>query len=121
MLVNEVLNKHKDCNFLVINNQYGECILETDDLRNLNKDILNKEVEEYRSIKMSAKVYKKMVGSKRFLICISRDGTFFMVNAKTVTNSLSLENKIKFTVDTYSIVEGKIKELINSTIELSTL
>lgn len=47
MLVNEVLNKHKDCNFLVINNQYGECILETDDLRNLNKDILNKEVEEY--------------------------------------------------------------------------
>lgn len=47
MLVNEVLNKHKDCNFLVIDNQYGECILETDDLRNLNKDILNKEVEEY--------------------------------------------------------------------------
>ena len=46
MLVKEVLNKHKDCNFLVIDNQCGERILETDDLRNLNKDILNKEVEE---------------------------------------------------------------------------
>lgn len=76
-------------------------------------------VEEYRSIKMSAKVYKKMVGSKCFLICISRDGTFFMVNAKIVTNSLSLENKIKFTVDTYSIVEGKIKEAIKAISDLS--
>lgn len=46
MTVKEILNKHKDCNFLVIDNQRGERILETNDLRNLNKDILNKEVEE---------------------------------------------------------------------------
>lgn len=46
MTVLEVLNKHKNCNYWIVINCYGECILETDNLENLDKDILNKEVEE---------------------------------------------------------------------------
>ena len=47
MTVQEVLNKHKDCNYWMVINHCGECILETDNLENLSKDMLNKEAEEY--------------------------------------------------------------------------
>ena len=49
MTVLEVLNKHKDCNYWIGINHLGECILETDNLENIDKDILAKEVEEYHN------------------------------------------------------------------------
>lgn len=49
MTVLEVLNKHKDCNYWIVINHLGECILETDNLENISKDILVKEVEEYHN------------------------------------------------------------------------
>lgn len=49
MTVQDVLNKHKHCNYLIVINHHGECILETDNLENLGKDILSKEVEEYHN------------------------------------------------------------------------
>ena len=49
MTVQDVLNKHKHCNYWRIINHLGECILETDNLENLDKDILNKEVKEYHN------------------------------------------------------------------------
>lgn len=49
MTVLEVLNKHKDCNYWIVINHLGECILETDNLENIDKDILAKEVEEYHN------------------------------------------------------------------------
>lgn len=49
MKVQEVLNKHKHCNYWIVINHHGECILETDNLENLDKDMLNKEVEEYHN------------------------------------------------------------------------
>ena len=49
MTVQDVLNKHKHCNYLMIINHLGECILETNNLENIDKDILNKEVEEYHN------------------------------------------------------------------------
>lgn len=49
MTVLEVLNKHKDCNYWIVINYLWECILETDNLENIDKDILNKEVEEYHN------------------------------------------------------------------------
>ena len=49
MTVQDVLNKHKHCNYCILINHHGECILETDNLENIDKDILNKEVEEYHN------------------------------------------------------------------------
>lgn len=49
MTVQDVLNKHKHCNYWMIINHLGECILETDNLENLGKGILSKEVEEYHN------------------------------------------------------------------------
>ena len=49
MTVQDVLNKHKHCNYWMIINHLGECILETDNLENLDKDMLSKEVEEYHN------------------------------------------------------------------------
>lgn len=49
MTVKEVLNKHEDCNYWIVISHCGECILETDNLENLDKDMLNKEVKEYHN------------------------------------------------------------------------
>lgn len=49
MTVQEIINKHKYCNFIVINNQDGQRILESDNLQNLDNDILNEEVKEYHT------------------------------------------------------------------------
>lgn len=49
MTVQEVLDKHTDCNYWIVINHCGECILETDNLENLDKDILNKDVKEYHN------------------------------------------------------------------------
>lgn len=49
MTVQDVLNKYKHCNYWMIINHLGECILETDNLENIDKDILNKEVEEHHN------------------------------------------------------------------------
>ena len=46
MTVQEIINKHKYCNFIVIDNQDGQRILESDNLQNLDNDILNEEVKE---------------------------------------------------------------------------
>lgn len=48
MTVQDVLNKHKHCNYWMVINHLGECILETDNLENIDKDILNKEVKVER-------------------------------------------------------------------------
>ena len=49
MTVKEVLNNHEDCNYWIVINHCGETILETDNLENLGKGILSKEVEEYHN------------------------------------------------------------------------
>lgn len=76
-------------------------------------------VTDYNEARLSAKVYEKMVGSKRFLVSVSREGSFFMVKTRVDMNRLGLENKIKFTLETCSIVEGKIKEAIKAISDLS--
>lgn len=76
-------------------------------------------VTDYNEARLSAKVYEKMVGSKRFIAYVSREGSFFMVKTRIDINKLGLENKIKFTLETYSIVEGKIKEVIKAISDLS--
>lgn len=76
-------------------------------------------VTDYNEARISAKVYEKMVGSKRFIVSISREGSFFMVKTRVDINKLGLENEIKFTLETYSIVEDKTKEAIKTIIELS--
>lgn len=49
MTVKEVLNNHEDCNYWIVINHCGETILETDNLENLDRGMLNKEVEEYHN------------------------------------------------------------------------
>lgn len=49
MTVLEIINKHKYCDFLVINNQCGERILKTSDFDSIDKNILSKEVKEYHN------------------------------------------------------------------------
>lgn len=49
MTVQEIINKHKYCKFIVIDNQDGQRILESDNLQNLDNDILNEEVKEYHT------------------------------------------------------------------------
>lgn len=76
-------------------------------------------VTDYNEARMSAKIYEKMVGSKRFIAYVSREGAFFMVKTKLDTNGLGLENKIKFTLDSYPSVDIKIKEVIKAISDLS--
>lgn len=76
-------------------------------------------VTDYNEARLSAKVYEKMVGSKRFIVYVSREGSFFMVKTRVDINKLGLENKIKFTLETYSIVEDKTKEAIKAISDLS--
>lgn len=76
-------------------------------------------VTDYNEARISAKVYEKHVGSKHFVVSVSREGAFFMVKTKVDINKLGLENKIKFALESHSIVEDKIKEAIKTMIELS--
>lgn len=76
-------------------------------------------VTDYNEARLSAKVYEKMVGSKRFIVYVSREGSFFMVKTRVDINKLGLENKIKFTLDSYPSVESKIKEAVKTMVELS--
>lgn len=76
-------------------------------------------VTDYSEVRLSAKVYEKHVGSKHFVISVSREGAFFMVKTKLDTNGLGLENKIKFTLDSYPSVEIKVKEAIKVISDLS--
>lgn len=66
MTVQDVLNKHKHCNYWMIINHLGECILETDNLENIDKDILNKEVEEYHNFLRY--VHQKIMKEKILLL-----------------------------------------------------
>ena len=47
MTVKEVINKCEPCDFLVIKNEYGETILNTNYFDSIDDNILNKEVKEY--------------------------------------------------------------------------
>lgn len=76
-------------------------------------------VTDYGEVRLSANVYEKHTGSKHFVVSISREGAFFMVKTKLDTNGLGLENKIKFTLDSYSSVESKVKEAIKVISDLS--
>lgn len=79
-------------------------------------------VTDYSEVRLSAKVYEKHVGSKHFVVSVSREGAFFMVKTRLDTlntNGLGLENKIKFTLDSYPSVESKIKEAIKVISDLS--
>lgn len=76
-------------------------------------------VTDYSEVRLSAKVYEKHIGSKHFVVSVSREGAFFMVKTKLDTNGLGLENKIKFTLDSYPSVEIKIKEAIKVISDLS--
>lgn len=76
-------------------------------------------VTDYSEVRLSTKVYEKHIGSKHFVISVLREGAFFMVKTKLDTNGLGLENKIKFTLDSYPSVEIKIKEAIKTMTELS--
>ena len=46
MTVQEVINKCELCDFLVIKNEHGETILNTNYFDGISNNILNKEVEE---------------------------------------------------------------------------
>lgn len=79
-------------------------------------------VTNYSEVRLSAKVYEKHVGSKHFVVSVSREGAFFMVKTRLDilnTDGLGLENKIKFTLDSYPSVESKIKEAIKVISDLS--
>lgn len=76
-------------------------------------------VTDYSEVRLSANVYEKHTGSKHFVVSISHEGAFFMVKTKLNINGLGLENKIKFTLDSYPSVEIKIKEVIKAISDLS--
>lgn len=76
-------------------------------------------VTDYNETRLSAKVYEKHVGSKHFVVSVSREGAFFVVKTKVDINKLGLENKIRFVLESHSIVEDKIKEAIKTMTELS--
>lgn len=46
MTVQEVINKCEPCDFLVIKNEHGETILNTNYFDDIDNNILNKEVKE---------------------------------------------------------------------------
>lgn len=78
-------------------------------------------VDKYGDERLSAKVYEKEVNSKRFVLIITCRGRFVSVMSKICLNLSAWENEITCQLDNYEDVEDNIKELINSTIELSTL
>lgn len=78
-------------------------------------------VEGYIDKKLSAKVYEKKVNSKRFVLIIKCRSRFVSVMSKICLNLSAWENEIQCQLDNYKDVEDDIKELINSTIELSKL
>ena len=47
MTVKEVINKCESCDFLVIKNEHGETILNTNYFDGISNNILNKEVKKY--------------------------------------------------------------------------
>ena len=88
-------------------------------------DVLQKNgfdlVEGYVDAKLAAKVYEKVTDSKRFILRIVCEGRFVYATSKIYFNHSAWENQIRCQLDNYEDVEGDIKELINSTIKLSTL
>lgn len=78
-------------------------------------------IKDYSDEKLSTKVYKKRVNLKCFAFYIVCHDTFASVISEVRTSQSAWENKIRFQLDRYKDVEDDIKELISSTIELSTL
>ena len=77
--------------------------------------------DKYGDEKLSAKIYEKEVNSKRFVLIITCRGRFVSVISNVCLGISAWENKITCQLDNYEDVEDNIKELINSTIELSKL
>lgn len=78
-------------------------------------------IESYKDEKLSAKVYEKKVNSKRFILIITCRGRFVSVISDVCLDLSAWENKITCQLNNYEGVEDNIKDLINSTIELSKL
>lgn len=78
-------------------------------------------VDKYGDERLSAKVYEKKVNSKRFVLIIECRSRFVSVISNVCLGISAWENKIQCQLDNYKDVEDDIKELINSTIELSKL
>ena len=78
-------------------------------------------VDKYGDERLSAKVYEKEVNSKRFVLVITCRGRFVSVISNVCLGISAWENEITCQLDNYEDVEDDIKELLNSTIELSTL
>lgn len=78
-------------------------------------------VDKYGDERLSAKVYEKEVNSKSFVLIITCRGRFVSVISNVCLGISAWENEITCQLDNYEGVEDNIKELINSTIELSTL
>ena len=78
-------------------------------------------VDKYGDEKLSAKIYEKEVNSKRFVLIITCCGRFVSVISDVCFNLYAWENKITCQLNNYEDVEDDIKELLNSTIKLSTL
>ena len=78
-------------------------------------------VGEYTDEKLRAKVYEKRVNSKQFTINIKCQGRFVCIYSDVCIDVSAWENRICCQLSNYEDVEDDIKELINSTIRLSTL
>ena len=78
-------------------------------------------VEGYVDAKLAANVYEKVTDSKRFIFRIVCQGRFIYVTSKIGFNHSVWENEIRCQLNNYEDIEDDIKELINSTIKLSTL
>ena len=78
-------------------------------------------VDKYGDERLSAKVYEKKVNSKSFVLIITCRGRFVSVISNVCLDLSAWENEITCQLDNYEGVEDGIKELINSTIKLSTL
>lgn len=78
-------------------------------------------VDKYGDERLSAKVYEKEVNSKSFVLIITCRGRFVSVISNVCLGISAWENEITCQLDNYEDVEDNIKELINSTIELSKL
>ena len=78
-------------------------------------------VGEYTDEKLRANVYEKRVNSKRFIVNIKCQGRFVCIYSDVCIDTSAWENEICCQLSNYEDVEDDIKELINSTIKLSTL
>ena len=78
-------------------------------------------VDKYGDERLSAKVYEKEVKSKSFVLIITCRGRFVSVISNVCLGISAWENEITCQLDNYEGIEDNIKELINSTIELSKL